>query len=200
MNSNQCWNQYQVGKPKESWSHWGTQCRQSWELRTPGEFDIWKSLWFCDFYLQEVYQTLIVKMWEKFPHASRRRREKEFFIKYSAVLSCSVVSDCDSTDCRLPGSSVHGIFQARILEWVAMPSSRGSSQLRDWTQVFCIAGRFFINWATREVLKYSRAVVKTPHSQCLDLGSIFGQGIRSHLLPLKIPHITIKIKDPMFHN
>ena len=41
------------------------------------------------------------------------------------------------------GSSVHGIFQARILEWVAVPFSRGSSQSRDRTQVSCIAGRFF---------------------------------------------------------
>ena len=43
-----------------------------------------------------------------------------------------------------------GILQARILEWVAMPSSRGSSQPRDWTQVSRIAGRFFTVWATRE--------------------------------------------------
>ena len=41
------------------------------------------------------------------------------------------------------GSSVHGILQARILDWVAMPFSRGSSRPRDWTWVFCIAGRFF---------------------------------------------------------
>ena len=50
--------------------------------------------------------------------------------------------------CSLPGSSVHGILQARILEWVAF--SRGSSQLRDWTQASCIAGRFFTVWAIRE--------------------------------------------------
>ena len=45
--------------------------------------------------------------------------------------------------CSPPGSSVHGILQTRILEWVAIPFSRGSSQPRDWTQVSCIAGRFF---------------------------------------------------------
>ena len=50
---------------------------------------------------------------------------------------------CDPMDCSLPGSSVHGILQARILEWVTIPFSRGSSQLRDQTQVSCIAGRFF---------------------------------------------------------
>ena len=53
---------------------------------------------------------------------------------------------CNFMDHSLPGSSVHGILQARFLEWVAMPSSRGSSQPRDWTCVSCdscIAGRFF---------------------------------------------------------
>ena len=54
-------------------------------------------------------------------------------------------------DCSPPGSSVHGILQARILEWVAISFSRESSQPRNQTQVSCIAGRFFTNWATREV-------------------------------------------------
>ena len=48
-------------------------------------------------------------------------------------------------DCSLPGSSVHGIFQARVLEWVAISFSRGSSWPRDRTWVSCIAGRRFIN-------------------------------------------------------
>ena len=48
----------------------------------------------------------------------------------------------DSMDCNLPGSSVHGILQARLLEWVTFPFSRGSSQPRDWTQVSRIVGRF----------------------------------------------------------
>ena len=51
-----------------------------------------------------------------------------------------------------PGSFVHGISQARILEWVSFSYSRGSSQLRDQTLVSCIAGRFFTIWATREAL------------------------------------------------
>ena len=72
-------------------------------------------------------------------------------MNHVCVLSHSVVStSLRSIDCRLPGSSVHGILQARILEWVAMPSSRSSSQPRDQTQVSCIAGRFFTVWATRE--------------------------------------------------
>ena len=54
----------------------------------------------------------------------------------------------DPMDCSLPDSSVHGIFQARVLEWIAISSSRGSSQPRDQTQVSHIAGRFFTIWAT----------------------------------------------------
>ena len=53
-------------------------------------------------------------------------------------------------DCSLPCSSVHGISQARILEQVAIPLSRGSSQPKDQIQVSCIAGRFFTIRATRE--------------------------------------------------
>ena len=54
-------------------------------------------------------------------------------------------------DCSLPGSSVHGIFQAIVLEWIAISFSRGSSQPRDQTQVSCIVDRRFTLWATREV-------------------------------------------------
>ena len=50
---------------------------------------------------------------------------------------------CDPMDCHPPGSSVHEIFQARILEWVAISFSRGSSQPRDRTWVSCTAGKFF---------------------------------------------------------
>ena len=50
---------------------------------------------------------------------------------------------CNPMACSLPGSSVHGIFQARILMWVAISFSMGSSWPRDWTWVSCIAGRFF---------------------------------------------------------
>ena len=57
---------------------------------------------------------------------------------------------CYCTDCSLLGSSVHGILQARILEWIPVLLSRGSSQPRDWTQVSCIVGKFFTIWATRK--------------------------------------------------
>ena len=52
---------------------------------------------------------------------------------------------------RLPGSSIHGVFQARILEWVAISFSRGSSQTKDWTWVSHIVGSCFTIWATREI-------------------------------------------------
>ena len=52
--------------------------------------------------------------------------------------------------------TVHGILQARILEWVAFPFSRGSSHPRDWTPVSRIAGRFFTFWATREAQGVAR--------------------------------------------
>ena len=57
---------------------------------------------------------------------------------------------CDAMDCSPPGSSIHGIFQTRILEWVAISFSRGSSRPRDRTRVSCTAGRFFTIWATRD--------------------------------------------------
>ena len=63
--------------------------------------------------------------------------------------SCPIL--CSPMDCSPPGSSVHWILQT-ILEWVAIPFSRGSSQPRDRTSVSWIAGRFFTNWATREAL------------------------------------------------
>ena len=56
---------------------------------------------------------------------------------------------CNPKDCGPPGSSVCGILQASVLEWVAIPFPRGSSQPRDWTQVSCITGIFFTIWATR---------------------------------------------------
>ena len=60
---------------------------------------------------------------------------------------------CDSMDCSPPDSSVHGIFQARILRWVSISFSWGSSWPRDQTQVSSITGRFFTIWATQKALR-----------------------------------------------
>ena len=70
-------------------------------------------------------------------------------VHFSSVAQ-SCLTLCDPMDCSLPGSSVHGIFQARVLEWVAISFSKGSSQPRDRTRVSRIAGRRFTIWATRE--------------------------------------------------
>ena len=68
----------------------------------------------------------------------------------------------DPIDCSPPGSSVNGILQARILEWVAMPFSRGSSQTRDWACVTCIAGRCFTICTTRKALRCLSVFLITP--------------------------------------
>ena len=74
---------------------------------------------------------------------------------HSAVSAVS-----DSLDC-----TVHGILQARILEWVAFPFSRGSSQPKDWTQVSRTAGGVFTSWATREAhLTYGHPINRSPRS------------------------------------
>ena len=70
-------------------------------------------------------------------------------MKWSEVAqSCPTL--CDPMDCSLPGFSVHGILQARVLEWVAIAFSRGSAQPRDPTQVSRNASRCLTLWATRE--------------------------------------------------
>ena len=83
----------------------------------------------------------ILTKWGTYTHGGR--------LKWSEVAqSCPTL--CDPVDCSLPGSSVHGILQARILEWVTISFSRGSSWPRDRTRVSRIGGRRFNLWATRE--------------------------------------------------
>ena len=68
-----------------------------------------------------------------------------------AKLLQSCLTLCDPMDYSQTDSSAHGIFRARILEWIAVLSCRGSSQPRDRTLVSCIIGSFFTIWVTREV-------------------------------------------------
>ena len=89
------------------------------------------SLFFLFWFSHYVYATPKCPMWSE------------------VTQSCPTL--CDPMDCSPPGSSVHGIFQAWILEWGAISFSRGSSRPRDGTWVSCIVGRRFIAWATREV-------------------------------------------------
>ena len=69
---------------------------------------------------------------------------------YESEVARSCPTLCHSMDCRSPGSSVHGVFQVRILEWVAISFSRWSSQLRDWTHIFCVGRQILYHWATRK--------------------------------------------------
>ena len=71
-----------------------------------------------------------------------RKNNEERMCMRAKLLQCYVTL-CDPIDCSPPGSSVHGISQARILEWVSMPSSRGSSWPRNPTCISCTAGGFF---------------------------------------------------------
>ena len=97
-------------------------------------------------------------------------------VKWSEVTqSCPTL--CDPMD-SLPGSSVHGILQARILEWVAISFSRGPSWPRDRTQVSCIAGRCFTIWATREAKINLDSILKSgditlPTKVCLVKALVF---------------------------
>ena len=90
--------------------------------------------------------------------------------KVSVLVASSCQILCDPMDCNLPGSSVYGTSQARILESVAIPFSRGSSEHRDQTPVSRITGRFFTIWATREApmisLKYSYSIRDLVSSNC----------------------------------
>ena len=81
----------------------------------------------------------------------KNENQKEIYLSLSEVAqSCPTL--CDPVDCILPGSFPDGILQARILEWVAISFSRGSSQPRDQTGVSRIAGRCFNLWATSSVI------------------------------------------------
>ena len=73
-------------------------------------------------------------------------------VEKESEVTRSCLTLCNSMDCSPPASSVHGNFQARVLEWVAISFSRGCSQPRDWTHVSHIAGRHFSTWAPREAL------------------------------------------------
>ena len=75
-----------------------------------------------------------------------------FSLMWSEVLGAQLcLTLCDPMDCSLSGSSVHGIPQTSILEWVTIPFSRESFWCKDRTQVSFIVGRFFTVWATKEV-------------------------------------------------
>ena len=104
------------------------------------------------------------------------------YLRISYSLSACVLSHfshvqlCDSMDCSLLGSSVHGILQAGILEWVAISSSRGSSQPRDGnliSYVSCIGGKFFTTSVTWDAPSYSLRCTNCHINQMFELINLF---------------------------
>ena len=93
----------------------------------------------------------------------------QVFIAYLLHVKVKVTQSC-LTPYNPMDYTVHRILQARMLEWVAFPFSRGSSQPRDWTQVSHITGRFFTSWARRETLWQLRK--DKEHYQIISLGII----------------------------
>ena len=79
-----------------------------------------------------------------------REHERASFAAVNLNVTQSSLTICDPKGYSLPGSSIHGIFPARILEWIAIPFSRGTSWPGAWTWVSCITGRVFTVCATRE--------------------------------------------------
>ena len=80
----------------------------------------------------------------KSPHYSHiLQMNKQRHAEGRCLVAQSCLTLCDPMDCSPPGSCVHGISQTKILEWVAMPSFRGSSQPGNQARVSCIAGGFF---------------------------------------------------------
>ena len=90
-------------------------------------------------------------------------------MKLKVLVTQSCATLCDPMKGSLPGSSVHGILQVRILEWVAISLSRRSSQPRDWTRVSCITDRFFFIWATRKPIFWSIVDLKCYLFQVYDI-------------------------------
>ena len=107
---------------------------------------------------------------------------------------------CYPVNCSPPGSPVHGISQARILEWVAISSSRGSSWPRDWTWVSCTAGRHFIIWTTREALlllsSFSRVqLCATPETAAHQAPQSLGFSRQEHWSGLPFPSPMHEVKS-----
>ena len=134
------------------------------------------------------------------------RRSNSLPSKETYVLvaqSCPIL--CDFMDYSPPGSSVHGILQARTLEWVAIRFSRESFWRRDWTWVSCVVGIFFTVWATKEKIYLHRyrvpdcvlgIVLRVIHRYpvCLFLILIYTCMYAVSLFPRKILHFFVPTK------
>ena len=107
-------------------------------------------------------------------------------VKVKALVTQSYLILCDPMDCNPPGCSVHGILQARILEWVPILFSRGSSWPRDQTPVSCIAGGFFTVWATRKAPLYNNSQLNFFYETCWPGFCFPDQTLMDRILSLQI--------------
>ena len=110
-----------------------------WNPLFTNYFLIKKFCWYILATLQNMWDLSLTKDWTHAPCIGSLESQPLVCLQ----LLSFVWLFSDPMDCSPPGSSVRGILQARILKWVVISSSRGSSQSRDWTQVFCIKSRFF---------------------------------------------------------
>ena len=137
----------------------------------------------------------------------------QIFSEYTCIYCCclgtkSCLTLCDPMDYSRQPPLVHGILQARILDWIAISDSRGSSQPRDQTRVSYIAGRVFTIWATREARWLSLWIYIYNWCHCQLSGLLFSSPWTAalfwdswpllHLTPL--PHLTVRtMMHCMFH-
>ena len=105
----------------------------------------------CNYFCSSPIISVFLNLYSSYPGPKQLKNTVSVILGYACLVAQLCPTLCDPMDSSPPGSSVPGILQARILEWVAMPSSRESSQPWDQIQISCIAGRFFASWATREV-------------------------------------------------
>ena len=132
----------------------GTECPLHWQadslpLSQPGKP---RSTFFKVKPLEPmlIFTCVVIKPFQKIRYCCSRNLEFGMNNYQIVLVAQSCPNFCNPMDCSLSGSSLHGIFQARMLEWVAIPFSRGSSQPKDRTRVSHIAGRFFAIWATKK--------------------------------------------------
>ena len=99
----------------------------------------------------------------KNPRKVRHKENHTEALCFCCVCAQWCLTPCDPMDCSLPGSSVHGILHARILEWVASSFSRESTEPRNWTHTFCVSctgGQILSHWATWEAHHNQIAKIK----------------------------------------
>ena len=140
--------------------------------------------------------TQYVSKFGKLSNGHRTGKGQFLFQPQRSEVTQSCLTLCNAMDCSLPGSSIHGIFQARVLEWVAISFSRGSSRPRDRTQVSCIVGKCFTIWATREVSPKEGQCQRMPtlphscaHSPCCTVMLKAFQARLQHYMNWELPDI-----------